>query len=160
MANIKSSKKEYSWLFLIVNISVSFWAIGDLVMLFSTNKNIAFLGAMIFYIAPIFTPVALMLFSQGFPYGVKNKALYAISFTSVLLASVAIIISSDKPPKEMETLEDRIRSRLEWGVPVDIHSPDYETRMAILRKKAEIDRIDVPDEVLQYISNNIKITSS
>ena len=92
---IKSSKKEYSWLFLIVNISVSFWAIGDLVMLFSTNKNIAFLGAMIFYIAPIFTPVALMLFSQGFPYGVKNKALYAISFTSVLLASVAIIISSD-----------------------------------------------------------------
>lgn len=77
------------------------------------------------------------------------------TFNVLYNANKQIIISSDKPPKEMETLEDRIRSRLEWGVPVDIHSPDYETRMAILRKKAEIDRIDVPDEVLQYISNNI-----
>jgi signal transduction histidine kinase len=92
---IKSSKKEYSWLFLLVNISVSFWAIGDLVMLFSTNKDIAFLGAMIFYIAPIFTPVALMLFSQGFPNGVKNKTLYVISFVSVLLVSLAIAITSE-----------------------------------------------------------------
>lgn len=77
------------------------------------------------------------------------------TFNVLYNATKQIIISSDKPPKEMETLEDRIRSRLEWGVPVDIHSPDYETRMAILRKKAEIDRINVPDEVLQYISNNI-----
>jgi len=92
---IKSSKKEYSWLFLLVNISVSFWAIGDLVMLFSNNKDIAFLGAMIFYIAPIFTPVALMLFSQGFPNGVKNKTLYVFSFVSVLLVSLAIAITSE-----------------------------------------------------------------
>lgn len=92
---IKSSKKEYSWLFLLVNISVSFWAIGDLIMLFSTDKDIAFLGAMIFYIAPIFTPVALMLFSQGFPNGVKNKTLYGFSLISVLLASVAIFVTSE-----------------------------------------------------------------
>lgn len=70
-------------------------------------------------------------------------------------AGKQIVISSDKPPKEMESLEDRIKSRLEWGLPVDIQSPDYETRMAILRKKAEQDNILVPDDVIQYIANNI-----
>lgn len=70
-------------------------------------------------------------------------------------AGKQIVISSDKPPKEMESLEDRIKSRLEWGLPVDIQSPDYETRMAILRKKAEQDHIMVPDDVIQYIANNI-----
>ena len=67
-----------------------------------------------------------------------------------------IILTSDKSPKEMETLEERIRSRFEWGLMADIGLPDYETRMAILRKKLEDDDLDVPDEILSYISNNIK----
>ena len=70
-----------------------------------------------------------------------------------------IIISSDKPPKDIETLEARLRTRFEWGLIADISSPDYETRMAILRKKEELDgleRYHIPDEVMQYIANNIK----
>jgi chromosomal replication initiator protein len=65
------------------------------------------------------------------------------------------VISSDKAPKEIENLEDRIKSRLEWGLPVDIQSPDYETRMAILRKRADNDNLNIPDEVIQYIATNI-----
>lgn len=70
-------------------------------------------------------------------------------------AGKQIVISSDKAPKEIENLEDRIKSRLEWGLPVDIQSPDYETRMAILRKRADHDHILIPDEVIQYIASNI-----
>ncbi len=67
-----------------------------------------------------------------------------------------IIISSDKPPKEMETLEERFRSRFEWGLIADIQPPDYETRMAILRKNAEIYNREIDDEIIQYIATNIK----
>lgn len=67
-----------------------------------------------------------------------------------------IIISSDRPPKEMLTLEDRLRSRFEHGLMADIQSPDYETRMAILNKKEELDGLRIPEEVLQYIATNIK----
>ena len=70
-------------------------------------------------------------------------------------AGKQIVISSDKAPKEIENLEDRIKSRLEWGLPVDIQSPDYETRMAILRKRAEQDNINIPDDVIQYIATHI-----
>lgn len=67
-----------------------------------------------------------------------------------------IILSSDKPPKEMETLDERFRSRFEWGLIADIGAPDYETRMAILRKNAEVyDRV-IDDEIIQYIATNIK----
>ena len=57
----------------------------------------------------------------------------------------------------METLEERIRSRFEWGLMADIGVPDYETRMAILRKKAESDNFDIDDEVLSYIANKLVI---
>lgn len=70
-----------------------------------------------------------------------------------------IIISSDKPPKDIETLEARLRTRFEWGLIADISAPNYETRMAILRKKEELDgleRYHIPDDVMQYIANNIK----
>ena len=67
-----------------------------------------------------------------------------------------IIISSDRPPKEMLTLEDRLRSRFEHGLMADIQPPDYETRMAILKKKEELDGNRIDNEVLKYIANNIK----
>ena len=70
-----------------------------------------------------------------------------------------IIISSDKPPKDIETLEARLRTRFEWGLIADISSPDYETRMAILRKKEELDgleRYHISNEVMHYIASNVK----
>ena len=77
------------------------------------------------------------------------------TFNDLYNATKQIIISSDKPPKEITTLEERIRTRLGWGLPIDIHPPDYETRMAILKRKAETDRIDIPDDILNYIATNI-----
>lgn len=67
-----------------------------------------------------------------------------------------IIISSDKPPKDILTLEERLRSRFEWGLTVDIQQPDYETRMAILKKKEEMEGLHIDDEVMKYIATNIK----
>jgi len=67
-----------------------------------------------------------------------------------------IILSSDRPPKDMETLEERLRSRFEWGLIADIQSPDYETRMAILQKKEELDGYEIDEKVIQYIANNVK----
>ncbi len=66
-----------------------------------------------------------------------------------------IIISSDRPPKEIPTLEDRLRSRFEWGLITDLQTPDLETRTAILKKKALSDSIDIPDHVLQYIASKV-----
>jgi chromosomal replication initiator protein len=66
-----------------------------------------------------------------------------------------IVISSDRPPKEIPTLEDRLRSRFEWGLITDIQPPDLETRIAILRKKAKADNLDIPNEVMVYIANQI-----
>ena len=78
------------------------------------------------------------------------------TFNDLHGAKKQIIISSDKPPKEMQTLEGRLRSRFEWGLIADISSPDYETRMAILRKKEELDGYSIDDDVIQYIATNIK----
>ncbi|MEN2766782.1 chromosomal replication initiator protein DnaA [Ornithinibacillus xuwenensis] len=66
-----------------------------------------------------------------------------------------IIISSDRPPKEIPTLEDRLRSRFEWGLITDITPPDLETRIAILTKKAKAEGLDIPNEVMLYIANQI-----
>ncbi len=66
-----------------------------------------------------------------------------------------IIISSDRPPKEIPTLEDRLRSRFEWGLMTDIQPPDLETRIAILRKKAKSENLDIPNEAMVYIANQI-----
>ena len=78
------------------------------------------------------------------------------TFNALYESKKQIIISSDKPPKEIETLEERLRSRFEWGLTVDIQSPDYETRMAILRKKEEMEGYNIDNEVIKYIATNIK----
>jgi len=78
------------------------------------------------------------------------------TFNVLHSAGKQIILSSDKPPKEMETLEERFRSRFEWGLIADIQPPDYETRMAILRKNAENYDRQIDDEIIQYIATNIK----
>ncbi|NGU31572.1 chromosomal replication initiator protein DnaA [Clostridium perfringens] len=67
-----------------------------------------------------------------------------------------IILSSDRQPKEIPTLEDRLRSRFEWGLIADIQPPDFETRMAILKKKADVEGLNVPNEVMVYIATKIK----
>ena len=78
------------------------------------------------------------------------------TFNALYEAKKQIIISSDKPPKEIETLEERLRSRFEWGLTVDIQSPDYETRMAILRKKEELEGYNIDNEVIKYIATHVK----
>lgn len=81
------------------------------------------------------------------------------TFNHLHVAGKQIIISSDKPPKDIETLEARLRTRFEWGLIADISAPDYETRMAILKKKIESDQLEryhIPEDVLQFIANNIK----
>lgn len=78
------------------------------------------------------------------------------TFNVLHSAGKQIILSSDKPPKEMETLEERFRSRFEWGLIADIQPPDYETRMAILKKNAENYNKEINEEIFQYIATNIK----
>ena len=78
------------------------------------------------------------------------------TFNSLHGAKKQIIISSDKPPKDMEILEERFRSRFEWGLIADITLPDYETRMAILHKKEEQEGYNINEEVIKYIATNIK----
>ncbi len=77
------------------------------------------------------------------------------TFNDLYNSNKRIIISSDKPPKEIKTLEERMRTRLEWGVPVDIHAPDYETRMAILKRKADMNHVYIADDILDYIAQNV-----
>lgn len=77
------------------------------------------------------------------------------TFNTLHTESKQIVISSDRPPKEIPTLEDRLRSRFEWGLITDITPPDLETRIAILRKKAKADGLDIPNEVMLYIANQI-----
>jgi chromosomal replication initiator protein len=78
------------------------------------------------------------------------------TFNTLYEAGKQIVLSSDRPPKEIATLEERLRSRFEWGLITDIQPPDLETRIAILRKKVKTDRIDVPDpDVLTYVAERV-----
>ena len=77
------------------------------------------------------------------------------TFNDLYLVGKQIVISSDRPPKEMETLPDRLRTRFESGLPVDIQIPTYETKMAIINKKSEALGIDFPYEVKDYVATNI-----
>ena len=78
------------------------------------------------------------------------------TFNVLHAAGKQIILSSDKPPKEMETLDERFRSRFEWGLIADIQAPDYETRMAILKKNADSYDRNIDEEIIKYIATNIK----
>ena len=77
------------------------------------------------------------------------------TFNTLYEANKQIIISSDKPPKDIVPLEDRLKSRFEWGLIGDIQPPDLETRIAILRKKVQLEKLEVPSEVLSFIANKI-----
>lgn len=78
------------------------------------------------------------------------------TFNALYEANKQLILSSDRPPKEIPTLEDRLRSRFEWGLITDIQAPDLETRIAILRKKAKLEDLEVPNEVMVYIADKIQ----
>jgi chromosomal replication initiator protein len=78
------------------------------------------------------------------------------TFNTLHNANKQIVISSDRPPKQLATLEDRLRTRFEWGLITDVQPPELETRIAILRKKAQMDRLDVPDDVLELIASSIE----
>jgi chromosomal replication initiator protein len=77
------------------------------------------------------------------------------TFNSLHEAKRQIVISSDRPPKEIQSVEERLVSRFEWGLVTDIQPPDYETRIAILRKKAELRGLDIPDDVVVFIAQHI-----
>ena len=78
------------------------------------------------------------------------------TFNSLYQDRKQIVISSDKPPKEMETLSERLRTRFEMGLPVDIQIPTYETKMAIIKRKAELSSLDIPYDVQDYVATHIK----
>ncbi len=78
------------------------------------------------------------------------------TFNTLYNTNRQIVISSDRPPKRLETLEERVRTRFAWGLITDIQPPELETRIAILRKKASLDRMNVPDDVLEFIASRIE----
>jgi chromosomal replication initiator protein len=78
------------------------------------------------------------------------------TFNTLHNANKQIVISSDRPPKQLATLEDRLRTRFEWGLITDVQPPELETRIAILRKKAQMERLNVPDDVLELIASSIE----
>ena len=78
------------------------------------------------------------------------------TFNTLYESGKQIVLTSDRPPKEIKTLEDRLRTRFEWGLLADIQPPDFETRVAIIRRKAELLDIQIPDDVSEYIANRLK----
>lgn len=78
------------------------------------------------------------------------------TFNTLFQSGKQIVLTSDRPPKEIKTLEERLRTRFEWGLLADVQPPDFETRVVIIRRKAELMRLDIPDEVTEYIAHRLK----
>lgn len=78
------------------------------------------------------------------------------TFNTLYEAKKQIVLTSDRPPKEIQTLEDRLRTRFEWGLLADIQPPDFETRLAIIKRKAELLDLKLPDEVCEFVANRLK----
>ncbi|WRS26767.1 chromosomal replication initiator protein DnaA [Oscillospiraceae bacterium MB08-C2-2] len=78
------------------------------------------------------------------------------TFNTLYQDNKQIVLTSDRPPKEIKTLEDRLRTRFEWGLLADIQPPDFETRIAIIRRKAELLDLEIPTEVCEYIANRLR----
>lgn len=78
------------------------------------------------------------------------------TFNTLYNAGKQIVLASDRPPKEIKSLEDRLRTRFEWGLTADIQPPDFETRVAIIRRKADLLGLNIPNDVSEYIANNLK----
>ena len=78
------------------------------------------------------------------------------TFNTLYESGKQIVLTSDRPPREMTQLEDRLRTRFEWGLTADIQPPDFETRVAIVKRKAELLNLDLPDDVAEYIANHLK----
>jgi chromosomal replication initiator protein len=86
----------------------------------------------------------------------STKEEFFHTFNTLHSASRQIVITSDRSPKSLADLEERLRSRFEWGLVTDVQPPELETRLAILRKKAEREPVEVPDEVLEFIASNVR----
>ena len=86
----------------------------------------------------------------------RTQEVFFHIFNTLYESHKQVVISSDNPPSKIRTLEERLRSRFQWGVITDIQSPDLETRIAILQSKAEREHLDVPEDVLLYLATNIK----
>lgn len=87
---------------------------------------------------------------------VQTQEEFFHTFDTLYQAGKQIVLTSDRPPKEIKTLEDRLKTRFEWGLLADIQPPDFETRIAIIRRKAELLDLDIPNDVTEYIANKLK----
>ncbi|NMB30560.1 MAG: chromosomal replication initiator protein DnaA, partial [Clostridiales bacterium] len=86
----------------------------------------------------------------------RTQEEFFYTFNELHQINKQIVLTSDRPPKDIKTLEDRLRTRFEWGLLTDISTPDFETRIAIIRRKAELLEIEIPDDVAQFIANRLK----
>ncbi|HKM32854.1 MAG TPA: chromosomal replication initiator protein DnaA [Oscillospiraceae bacterium] len=86
----------------------------------------------------------------------RTQEEFFYTFNELHQVGKQIVLTSDRPPKDIKTLEDRLRTRFEWGLLTDISTPDFETRIAIIRRKAELLELQIPDDVAEYIANRLK----
>jgi chromosomal replication initiator protein len=166
--------KAYNPLFLYGGVGLGkthlMHAIGHRVSAANSNANVVYLSSEKFtneFIIAIknnqtvefrnrYRHVVLMIDDIQFLEGKdQTQEEFFHTFNSLHEAHKQLVISSDRPPKEIQTLESRLRSRLEWGLLTDIQSPDLETREAILRKKAETEKSPIPEEVTSFIAKII-----